>query len=421
MKTVYDIAIIGGGASGLAAAVSAAKASEKKKIVILEGNKKLGKKLLATGNGRCNLSNSNACVDHYFGDTEAFSAVINNFSAEKATEFFGSIGLITDADSEGRLYPYNRQAASVLATLSTAAEEAGVTCIYEFNAFSIIKPLDQFIIKSSDGREIAAKACILACGGKASPKLSCGSEAYAILKSFGHTITDLYPVLVQLKSSDKLLKNLSGMRCRARVKLIADKEIIREETGELLFADKALSGICVFNLSIKAGEFFSSGTIDGKKYNSLFISADLAPDFSCSYIKDYILNNVKNNPNSNAGDVLAGFINMKVGREIVRSCKVDTLAPAKNIDENKAKMIAERVKELTIKLDGTRDWQDAQVTAGGVPVNEIDCSTLESRKVKKLYICGELLNIHGECGGYNLHFAWLTGIKAGTAAALMER
>lgn len=418
MGEIYDIAIIGGGASGLAAAISAAKNSDKRsRIVILEGNAKLGKKLLATGNGRCNLTNMHADIEKYHGDTAMVKTLFAEYTPEKIRSCFKDIGLYTISDEEGRVYPYNKQAAAVLEILKNAAETSGVDCITDFKVFSVIKPGKFFIIKSVDGTEIKAKKCIIAAGGKASPRLSCGEDTYSIVKSLGHSVKKLYPVLVQLKSADKFLKNISGMRCRAQVALYGDGIKIKEELGEVLFADKAVSGICVFDLSVPAAEYFATGSVKGKRYDNLFVQMDLAPDLNMEEIRDHVLRYASMNPNVSAGDVLAGLLNIKVGREIVRRCKIDTLAPAGCIDKIKAERIAKTVKSLRLKVDGTRDWQDAQVTAGGVPLKELDTVTLESKIVKGLYFCGEILNIHGDCGGFNLHFAWLSGIRAGLSAA----
>ena len=417
----YNIAIIGGGASGLAAAVAAArelKATNKTaKIVVLEGNKKLGKKLLATGNGRCNLTNMNADPAHYFGDIRFVTKLFEEFTPEKIRDFFAQIGLFTTADSEGRVYPYNKQAAAVLEVLRLNAESMGVKFITEFNTASVNRSGKNYLITSDSGNEIKSAKCILATGGKASPKLLSAINGYDLATSLGHSSTGLYPVLLQLKSGDKFLKNLSGMRCKADVVLMADGEAVHAESGELLFADKAISGICIFGLSIYAGEFFATGKINGKKYRELTVKADLAPEFTAAMIAEHISSRIAETPEVPAGDILCGLLNMKVGRELVRKCGVDTLAPAKLIRKEKISQIAKTVKNLILPISGTKDWDDAQVTAGGIPVKEININTMESRMSPGLYLCGELLNIHGECGGYNLHWAWLSGIKAGTAAA----
>ena len=417
----HDIAIIGGGASGLAAAVAAAKelksANKAARIVVLEGNKKLGKKLLATGNGRCNLTNMNATTEHYFGDIKFAAKLFEDFTPEKIRDYFMDIGLFTTADSEGRVYPYNKQAAAVLEVLRLAASGMGVEFTTEFNVASVSKVGKNYTVISEDGKEIKVAKCILATGGKASPKLLSATNGYDIAASLGHSSTGLYPVLLQLKSGDKFLKNLSGMRCKADITLIADGEDIHSESGELLFADKSISGICIFGLSIYAGEFYATGKINGKKYRELSVKADLAPEYSYERIVSYINSRIAETPELPAGDILCGLLNMKVGREIIRKCGIDTLAAAKSIRREKVPQIAKAVKGLIIPINGTKDWDDAQVTAGGIPLREININTMESRVSQGLYLCGELLNIHGECGGFNLHWAWLSGIKAGTSAA----
>lgn len=413
----YDIAIIGGGASGLMAAVSAAGEYAFQKrvgtIVILEGNSKLGKKLLATGNGRCNLSNSDLDIKHYHGDAPLAAGLFQTFGTDAVKKEFASMGLMTWEDAEGRVYPYNRQAAAVVKILENRAEELGVSLELGFNAFSVIKSGSIFVIKSADGREIKAKKCIIATGGLASPKHSCGSDGYKVAKSLGHAVVPTHPCLVQLTSRDKFIKNLAGVRARSKVKLLGGSEIIAEEEGELLFADKAISGICVFQLSVYASEYFFTGGIYGKNYAGLSIEVDFAPEYTEEALFEFLKKHRNNK--GNAGDFLCGVLNMKIGREIMRACKVDFLSSA--LSDGDLESIVKKIKSTCISVDGIKGYEDAQITAGGIPLSEIDSRTFESRKVKGLYMCGEILNLHGDCGGYNLHFAWASGISAGRAAA----
>ncbi len=418
---IIDIAVVGGGAAGLMAAISAATECKNNnincKVVVLEGNPKVGKKLLATGNGRCNLSNNNIAPQRYFGDVNLASELFEKYSCEFVLNQFKSMGLLTLADSEGRVYPYNKQASAVVDVLSHRCEELGVDCILEFNCFSIIKSGCYFVLKSSDGRELKARKCILSTGGLASPKHSSSHDGYEILKNLGHTVTKTYPALVQLRTDDKFIKTLSGVRSSASVKLYFGEKLLTKESGEILFADKSLSGICIFQLSVVASKIISDDISHRNQGGKLYLSIDLASDFSENQLFDFLKNYKLASPGLLSGDFLSGILNIKLGREIIRSCKVDTLSEVKNLSDKDIRNICSKIKNLNINITGTKGFDDAQITGGGIPLSEVDTNTFESCKVNGLYICGELLNIHGECGGYNLYLAWTTGFVAGKSSA----
>lgn len=411
----YDIGVIGGGASGLMAALTSAR--QKKSVVLLEGNGKLGKKLLATGNGRCNLSNRNVSPAHYHGDTEFLPQLLAKYTPKRIEEEFASLGLLLTTDSEGRMYPRNLQAAAVLRVLMDSCAEEGVDCLCDYAVFSAVKSGDCFVLKSADGRELRVKKLILATGGMASPKHSCGAEGYQIARQLGHSQTKLYPALTQFTTADKFIKPLSGMRCKADVTLIGDGKSLYSESGEVLFADKALSGICVFGLSVYGSEFFAKGSIGGKSYQHIALRLDLCPGMGEEDVKAFLTALAAKRPGLLAGDLLEGVVNMKVGLELVRSCGIDVLLPVTALKPRDFTCVVQKLKALVISINGVKGWQDAQVTAGGVPMAEVDPFTMESNKQPGLYLTGELLDLHGDCGGYNLHWAWLTGLAAGKAAA----
>jgi len=413
-----NIVILGGGAAGLMAACTAAQNKNAGPIVVVEGNPKLGRKLLATGNGRCNLTNMHVSPAHYHGDVRAVEPLLSKYTPEKIRAVFRTLGLITREDSEGRVYPHNLQAAAVLSILRDYAAEHGVRFLLERTAVSVQKMKKGFRITLSDGEEIEAAKCILACGGAASPKHSC-SDGYTLAKTLGHTVTPLYPVLTQLVCQEKL-KPVSGARCAAEATLLSDGQPVCSETGEVQFTDNSLSGICIFGLSIPAGEFFSTGKIQGKPYKTLSVRLDLLPDLSFRELADYLLEIRANFPDRPAGDFLTGLLNMKVGYWLIQRAGMDPCLPVKRIPQGQIQKLAALIKGWTLEITGTKGWNDAQVTAGGVPLSEIRNDTMESKKAPGLYLTGEMLNIHGDCGGYNLHFAWSTGCAAGADAAGIE-
>lgn len=413
-----DIVIIGGGAAGLMASCAAAHILKKRgSVLVLEGNAKLGRKLLATGNGRCNLTNLNVSPAHYHGDVSWIRDLLHEYTPEKICAVFREMGLVTKPDSEGRVYPQNQQAAAVLSTLRWNAEKYGVEFMQERTASEIRKAKNGFTLTCTDGTQIFSKQCILACGGAASPRHSCG-DGYTLAKQLGHTVTKLYPSLTQLTVRAKQWKMLSGTRAPANAVLLADGKPVYEESGEVQFTDTGISGICVFGLSVYAGEFFALGTIKNKKYNTLAVQLDVLPDMTYQDVLDYLVEMMKLYPEREAGDLLSGLLNMRLGYMLVGAAGIAQNSPAKAVKVPQLKKLAALVKSWKLDITGTKDFSAAQVTAGGVPLTELDPHTMESRKAHGLYLAGEMLNIHGDCGGYNLHFAWASGITAGKNAAL---
>ena len=413
-----DIVIIGGGAAGLMAACAAAQTIKKSgSVLVVEGNQKLGRKLLATGNGRCNLTNLGVSPEHYHGDVKAVEPLLNVYSPEKIMAVFREMGLVTKADSEGRVYPHNLQAAAVLSVLRGCAEENGAACVIGSAAISVLKTKRGFLVKCADGEEIEAVKCILACGGAASPKHSCSADGYTFAKDLGHTVTPLYPALTQLICKGKLFKSLSGTRCAVNASLLADGKSVYAESGEVLFSDVGLSGICIFGLSVYAAEFFATGKINGRPHKTLSCALDCLPEWSFTEITDYLDEIRQSFPNRMAGDMLMGLMNMKIGYAMVQAAGIDPAQSVKFVTAGQIQKLAALIKAWKFEVTGTKSWNDAQITAGGVPLGEIDPLTMESKKARGLYLAGEMLNIHGDCGGYNLHFAWATGIAAGKDAA----
>lgn len=400
---IYDVIIIGAGASGLMAAVHSAKENS---VLIVEANSKIGKKLLATGNGKCNLSNTYADVSHYYGDDDKIRTIFESYDSRKICEVFADMGIMTFTDSEGRIYPKGGQAATIVKTLADICAEKNVECKLEFEVTDVQKFGDIFSIMSSEGEKLKCKKLILATGGKASPNLSGSLKGYDIAKSLGHTVTKLYPVLTGFLSEEKFLKSLSGVRAKANVQLVKMGKSIASEKGEVIFNNKAVSGICIFNLSIYgAKELESTG--------KLSLNLEFCEDMSKDDIVKFITNLIRLRPNINTGDVLNGIMNMKLGFEIVKLCKIDTFLPISKLKPSQIESIADKVKNFKINVTGLKGFADAQLTMGGVPLSEIDLNTMMSKKCTNLYLTGELLNIHGDCGGFNLHFAWVTGIIAG--------
>lgn len=394
------IAIIGGGASGLACAVECGRKAEREgkkiSITVFESADRVGKKILATGNGRCNMLNRNEAMP-YFGDGEFVRFALKRHNAESNLSFFASMGLYTRTDSEGRVYPLANQASAVLDALRFECERLGVRFICSSQVTGIKKVSGRFELCS----EMFDKV-VLACGGKAGVK---GYQSYDILKNLGHNVIAPVPALTKITVRDvKTAKQLKGIRHKGDLVLYADGKRIVAEAGEIQFTEYGLSGICVMQLS---------SYIAREKSKDIKITLDTAPDFSYEEMKAAIENICKNNGSLICENLLTGFMPKKLGTVILKNCGTSLSEKASSLSEKQIKAIVSLSKKLTFEVEGLRSFEDAQVTAGGADTRQFDSKTMESKKVKGLYCVGEMLNVDGPCGGYNLMWAWSSGRLCG--------
>lgn len=376
----YEVIIIGGGAAGLMAAAKL----KNKNVLILEGAQRVGKKLLSTGAGRCNLSNSKISPECFRGDTSFLREFLGVYSYERIKEEFLKMGLLIREDNEGRAYPYSMQATTVLDILRKESEKAETICECEITDIKKIK--DGFKAVSKDGRSFEGKNVIISCGGKASNQLASKTGGYLLAEKMGHTVKNLKPSLVPVLVNPNEVKALKGIRARAKVTLLDNGKAIAEDIGEVQFADGALSGICVFNIS----RFAKKG---------MKISLDLMPEYSNLEIEKMIKEDV-------ASEIFLGALNKRV---YAQAFKEKGFSLNEKISPKDAAFC---VKNFEFNVLGTQGLDKAQVTAGGVSISEIDTKTMQSEKAEGLYFCGEILDIDGLCGGFNLHFAWSSAIAA---------
>lgn len=407
----WEIAVVGAGAAGLMAANAAARAQRAQglpvSVLVLEGSSKPGKKLLATGNGRCNLTNLDVSPLHYHGDTAEAAPLLEAFPPARVLEAFGALGLLCRPDGEGRVYPRSLQAAAVLQALRAGCEERGAALRCGWGVASIARQEGGFLLTGPGGERLWASRCVLACGGKAAPRLSWEGGGYGLARQLGCSLTELRPTLTPLKSPKKCLRSLKGMRARGAASLWVGDKLLRREEGEVLFGEGALSGICVFNLSAYLPESAAA----------LELSLDLLPDMPYREALAYLERQAKAHPARPAWQLFAGALNLRVGEELARELALPREGTLSQLGRQQLRAAASLCKDWRFPVTGPAGWEGAQVTAGGVPLDEVDARTLESRRCPGLYLAGELLNIHGDCGGYNLHWAWATGLAAGEAAA----
>ena len=386
-KVKIDVAVIGGGASGIMAAIFAARCG--KSVCILEKNPRIGKKILATGNGRCNFTNINAKAQDY--NSEFVGPALDCFSPDDVISFFKEIGLLSRVEAEGRVYPLSGQATAVLDVLRLELSRLSVKILTEFDVQKIEKSGNSFIILSKTDK-VSAEKVIVATGGMASPKSGSDGKGYELLKVFGHHTTKLVPSLVQLKTE----KSVGGVRAYGKVTTQSG----RYDIGEIQFNNYGISGIPVFGLAkyVKKGE-------------PVFI--DLLPD----YTEDEVVKILKNRPKQTMETYLIGILNKALGQLLLKECGISPLSKMSDkLRDDEIIKIAKKIKAWRFDVTGTMPWDNAQVTAGGIELSEINPNTMESKLVKNLYITGEVLDIDGPCGGYNLQWAWASGKLAGSEA-----
>jgi len=407
----FDIAVVGGGAAGLMAAVAAAQECNKRhihaKIAVLEANTRIGKKLLATGNGRCNLTNMGVSASHYHGDTKACIPLFKQYSPQNIIDIFASLGLLCKEQDEGRVYPYNLQASAVLDIFRFQLKSLCVETICDF-AVNTVQKTDFGFKISFASDTVLAKRLIFASGGMAYPQLGSNGSGFRILTALGHSCTKLFPALIQVKTEPRRAKPLKGARSAASASLIANGKSVKTVDGEVQFTENGLSGICIFELSRLVGELGTNNKIE--------IALDLMPEYTEQQIFAMLKHTGETLNSLPAYELLSGYLNKLVGREIVRQALPHLPEFACNMKSGELAAVARMVKNFRFAVTGTLTWKDAQITAGGVPLDEVD-ENMQSRCCPGLYLAGELLNIDGDCGGFNLHWAWSTGTVSGCAAA----
>lgn len=393
------LAIIGGGASGLCAAIEAKYFDNSIDVIVFERMPKAGKKILATGNGRCNFANENLSPKHFYGDTLFLRRILTSAFAD-TENFFRTLGVLSYHE-DGRIYPRSQQAATIQQTLIDALETAKVKTRLEAAVTSLKKSGNGFVVNGE-----YFDAVIVAGGGKASSVHGSDGSAYSLLEKMGHTKTDLYPALCGLTYKDKKLNMLKGVRAECKATLSSDGSLLGEESGEIQFTEKAISGIPVMNLSHLV-----------KRSKQLTLTLDLCEDFSYNELYEHIENAKGNTPEKELENVLSGIVNSKLGFAIIDTADIKPHTLIKSITRNNIKKLCDILKGFEIEITGTRDFSNAQITCGGIKTEEVNPETMMSKITDGLFICGEILDIHGDCGGYNLHLAWTTGRIAGCSAA----
>lgn len=405
-----EIVVIGGGAAGIMAAIISKQ--EGNHVTIIEHTDRIGRKILATGNGRCNLTNMDQRVEFYRGKDPKFPQVsLKKFGVNETLDFFHKLGLYVK-NKNNYIYPYSEQATTVLNLLKLELERLGIPILYETEIKKISKKEDGFVLITRENKNIPCNSLILATGSKAAPITGSDGSGYELAENLGHKLIEPVPALVQLCCNVKYFKNLKGIRTHGKITLyIKDKKIV-EDIGELQLTDYGVSGIPVFQISR-----FASVALREKK--EVRIALDFLPDLQESYIVDK-LNDSSFIKDKSIGEVISGFLNYKLGVTLIKEAKLDIHRKIKALNKKEIHTLVSILKDFNVKVVGTKSFDQAQVCAGGISTDDIFPETMESKIVSNLFFAGEIVDVDGACGGYNLQWAWTSGYLAGFYAGKIK-
>lgn len=395
-------AIIGGGASGLMCGCIAAKKHPDKKIVIIERDNRVGKKILVSGNSRCNLTNINASKENYNSSFEkGIDYLLKNYPPQKIIDYFKSIGLMSFADNEGRVYPLSKQSTAVLSVLRNELKRHNVDEICDCEVLGIAKCADGYKLRCG-GKTIIASKVVIATGGKNNYAQKVIGDTHAVAKAIGHKISRLTPSLSPVKVKSEYINSLKGIRAQGKVTAVINGKSLRYDSGEIQFTNNALSGICVFNIS---------GVIN--ECDNAKIIVQLLPDCSFEEIKNMLYDRKQLINKDNVQEIFTGLFHKNIGVVLLKESKVSTNISADKLTDKDIKSLAATINKWVFDVAKSGDFSNAQVTRGGICGSQINEYTMESKLCKDIYICGEAIDVDGDCGGYNLQFAFSSGMCAG--------
>ncbi len=402
------VIIIGGGASGIMAAISAARKGAG--VTLLEHMDRVGKKILSTGNGKCNYTNRVQDKSCYRGENPSFAwPVLKQFGFGDTLKFFLELG-IYPKEREGYLYPASGQASSVLDVLRMELSRLSVNVVTGADIKEIKKNQRGFHIETSQG-SFHGDACIIACGLKAFPKSGSDGSLFPHIEKLGHTFIDIVPALVQLKAKQSFFKSIAGIRSDISVELYVNQKLIARDRGEVQLTEYGISGIPVFQISR-----FAARALAEKKDTQAVL--DFTPYLSMEELKEELNRRFyREGAKKDCEEALIGFFPKKLIPVLLKECEIEIHKNAGILTERELKKLAEEIKYMRVTITGTKGFEHAQVCAGGVNTEEINPETLESKLVPGLYFAGEVIDIDGICGGYNLQWAWASGYVAGLHGA----
>ncbi len=389
------IAIIGAGASGLLCAIECAKNSSH--VEIFEQNTKPAKKILVSGNGRCNITNISTCQDDYFSDNPAFvKNALENFSFNEFEKFTSTIGLMLEVKGEGKVYPLSNEAKTVAALLQNYAKSLGVIFHTDTKIRDIKKLLEEY------------DAVVVATGSEAASHLGGNSDGQEFAKEFGHNIISTYPSLVQLHLNSNAHAKMSGVKVDGEVTLLINNKQSSVNQGDILFTDYGVSGFAILDISQLASESLMN-------FQSVDIVVNLLPKYTAQKLSAHIMKMSELNPHANILDILHGLLAIKIAKTVLDTLALSHATFCSEINTKLSKKIANQILNWKFEVSETHGFRHAEVSGGGVDTTEINPKSMESLKQKNLYFCGEVLDVLGRRGGYNFAWAWASGYAAARA------
>lgn len=407
----FDCIIIGGGAAGMTAAVTAARKGLK--TAVIEHTDRVGKKILQTGNGKCNITNTQLDKDSYQSvDKDFVMSIINQFPPYDVIDFFKCLGIYPKSKN-GYIYPNSEQASAVLDVLRLELEHRKVEVFYSCKIEKLEKDEKQFHIQTTimqaTTMQFTSNAVIIATGSKAAPKTGSDGSGYQLAKKMGHTIIKPLPALVQLRSNLNLCKGMAGVRSEGKVDLYIDGELCATDTGEIQYTDYGISGIPVFQISRYAVRAVDCG-------KDVYVSIDMLPFIKESDLFDMLDRRYEDDSYKTIEQFLIGILNKKLVEAILKVNNIKMHEKTGEISKKQLNGIVETLKEFKVPIQGFNPFENGQICSGGVKTSEINSTTMESKMVNKLYFAGEIVDVDGKCGGYNLQWAWSSGFVAGSNA-----
>jgi len=406
---MLKVLVIGGGAAGMMASISAKKHGAD--VTIFERNNRVGRKILATGNGRCNYTNINLSIDNYHGKNPKFPySPLSQFNVYDTIDFFERLGITPYIEENGRVYPMSLQSSSVLDVLRFELEYLGIEVITEAFVTDISKKANKFSVTLEDGRKFTGDRIILATGGKAAPNTGSDGNGYKLAEKLGHTIEYVFPGLVQLKLEGNFFKKVDGVKIVGVAELYDENMLIRREEGDILFTNYGISGPPILQISRIANKLL----YEGKKPELKIV---IIKDKNKEELEKYLHYRFSFMPKKTIEKALIGLINKRLIIPMLKEIGVDKNKLIAHISKEEIRKISNILTDFRFNIIGSKSWDSAQVTAGGVKTDEINNTTMESKLVKGLYFAGEIVDVDGDCGGFNLQWAWSSGYVAGKNSA----
>ncbi|WP_411679570.1 NAD(P)/FAD-dependent oxidoreductase [Clostridium thailandense] len=406
----HEIIVVGGGASGIMSAIAAKDSG--KDVAIIESNSRIGSKILTTGNGRCNITNTNISYSNYHSQNpEFFKYTLDKFTLKDTINFFYSLGLPLTTLEDGKMYPLSLQASSVLDIFRMALEDRSIPVYTNSKVSSIRVSSESFKLFTNSDETYECNKLILCCGGKSAPNTGSDGSGFTLAKSLNHSIISPIPALVQLKLDYRSLKALSGVKFNGFAEIFVDGVSERKEFGEILFTDYGISGPPILQLSRTASHALA-------REKTVILTLDMMPDINKEDLIDFLENHWGTFSYRSVYNSFIGLINKKIIPIILKDAYIDNIhSLCYELNWKQKHKIFELLKGWKFTVCDTNSFKNSQVTAGGIDTISINPRTLESKTMKNLYFAGEILDVDGDCGGFNLHWAWASGFIAGKNAA----